>query len=119
MDLLAIASRIASGPSRTAGNAASGDPAQPGGYELTMKVLDQPGPDGSKQIHVKGMISGQPVTGVMNFFLDDNGDFNGYDWKNGTTALLGGRPTKVVDITNDESMLQIVINAVNDELGLP
>lgn len=86
----------------------SGDPDQPGGYSLTLKILPQSS-DTEKFLSVNGKIDGQVVSGEVKIHLSD-GEFDGWEYRpeGGTT-----------DVSQDpEDMLQVVLDAATDELQL-
>ncbi len=85
----------------------SGDPEQEGGYDFTSKVLFDHGDQ--VVVSVSGTVGGVEVSGELTVHLDDNREFNGYDYSpdEGT-----------VNIAEDpEGLLQVVLDAVDEDIA--
>ncbi len=120
MNLFRIAARVAVGPMdpavsgdmrhRTASLYQSGDPAQPGGHGITLKLIS--GDANEKVLSVNGKIDGQVVSGqitVQIITVQDGSDLNGHEY----TPDPG-----TVDISDDPEMLRIVLDCCVKELNL-
>lgn len=94
MDLRKIASRVAS-------HHESGDPSQPGGYDLSVTVKEV-------KLSVNGTVSGQYVSGELTLY-GEPGKWTGHDYEPDEGTF---------DISEDpEGVQQLVLESAAEEAG--